>query len=97
MGRSLCDFLTRNSDFAFRSCLKKMCIRDRCDTVLHGMGGDELSSRLKTAKETSIIPVILYGSQIDVDQRNKREASLADTFMPVSYTHLDVYKRQIME
>lgn len=52
-----------------------------CDTELHGMSGDELSSRLKTSCETSIIPIILYGSHIDIDQRNKRRASLADTFL----------------
>ena len=51
------------------------------DTVLHGMSGDELSSRLKTSGMTSVIPVILYGSQVDIDQRYKREASLADTFL----------------
>lgn len=65
-----------------------------CDTVLHGMGGDELSSRLKTSKETSIIPVILYGSHIDVDQRNKREASLADTFMHIPF-HVEDLKIEI--
>ena len=52
-----------------------------CDTELHEMSGDELSSRLKTSCETSIIPIILYGSHIDIDQRNKRRASLADTFL----------------
>ena len=45
------------------------------------MGGDELSSRLKTSYKTSIIPIILYGSHIDIDQRNKRRTSLADTFL----------------
>lgn len=52
-----------------------------CDTELPGMSGDELSSRLKTSCETSIIPIILYGSHIDIDQRNKRRTSLADTFL----------------
>lgn len=65
-----------------------------CDTVLNGMGGDELSSRLKTSKETSIIPVILYGSHIDVNQRNKREASLADTFMQMPF-HAEDLKVEI--
>ena len=52
-----------------------------CDTELHEMSGDELSSRLKTSYETAIIPIILYGSHIDIDQHNKRRASLADTFL----------------
>ena len=65
-----------------------------CDTVLNGMGGDELSSRLKTSKETSIIPVILYGSHIDADQRSKREASLADTFMHTPF-HVEDLKIEI--
>lgn len=57
-------------------------------------GGDELSSRLKTSKETSIIPVILYGSHIDADQRSKREASLADTFMHTPF-HVEDLKIEI--
>lgn len=65
-----------------------------CDTVLNGMGGDELSSRLKTSKETSIIPVILYGSHIDADQRSKREVSLADTFMHTPF-HVEDLKIEI--
>lgn len=52
-----------------------------CDTVLHEMSGDELSSRLKTSRDTAIIPVILYDSQLDADRRFKREASLADLFL----------------
>lgn len=52
-----------------------------CDTVLHEMNGDELSSRLKTSRDTAIIPVILYCSQVDTDRRFKREASLADLFL----------------
>lgn len=54
------------------------------DTELYGMSGDELSSRLKTSCQTSIIPVILFGSHIDNDL-NKRRASLADTFMNVPF------------
>lgn len=63
-----------------------------CDTVLHEMNGDELSSRLKTSRETAIIPVILYGSQMDADRRCKREASMADLFLqkPVQIEDLKV-------
>lgn len=61
-----------------------------CDTELHGMCGNELSSRLKTSRETSIIPVILYGSHIDTEQRSKREASLADTFMHLPFNIEDL-------
>lgn len=56
-----------------------------CDTMLQGMSGIELSSRLKTSREMSIIPVILYGSHIDTDQHSKREASLADTFLRLPF------------
>lgn len=73
---------------SFNNGLKAFaCIKEEhpdlviCDVMLHGMRGNELSSRLKTSGETSIIPIILYGSHIDMDQRNKREASLADTFL----------------
>lgn len=52
-----------------------------CDMMLHGMYGNELSSRLKTSGETSIIPIILYGSYLDGKHRNTREASLADVFL----------------
>lgn len=61
------------------------------DTVLHEMSGNELSSRLKTSRVTSIIPVILYGSQVDIDQRYKREASLADVFLQDSF-HIEDLK-----
>ena len=56
-----------------------------CDIMLQGMCGIELSSRLKTSREMSIIPVILYGSHIDVDQHRKREASMADTFLHIPF------------
>lgn len=51
------------------------------DTELYGMSGDELSSRLKTSCKTSIIPLILFSSHIDMDQREKRRNSLADVFL----------------
>lgn len=61
-----------------------------CDTMLHGMHGNELSSRLKTSRETSIIPIILYGSFIDTEQRRAREASLADTFLQLPFNIEDL-------
>lgn len=61
-----------------------------CDTMLHGMRGNELSSRLKTSRETSIIPIILYGSLIDTEQRSTREASLADTFLQLPFNIQDL-------
>lgn len=61
-----------------------------CDTMLHGMRGNELSSRLKTSRETSIIPIILYGSHIDTDQRSTREASQADTFLQLPFNMEDL-------
>ena len=62
-----------------------------CDLMLHGMYGYELSSRLKTSGETSVIPIILYGSRIDIGQRNKRESSLADIFLYVPF-HIEDLK-----
>lgn len=63
-----------------------------CDSELRGMSGDELSSRLKTSCDTSIIPIILYGSPIDMNQHSKRKASLADTFlyMPFNIENLKI-------
>lgn len=61
-----------------------------CDTELRGMSGDELSSRLKTSCETSIIPIILYGSHIDMDQRNRRRISLADTYLQIPFNIEDL-------
>lgn len=52
-----------------------------CDIMLHRMGGEELSSKLKTSRETSFIPVILLGSHIDLERREKRHLSLADVFI----------------
>ena len=49
-----------------------------CDIMLKGMSGEELSSKLKTSRDTSFIPVILMGSHIDVKRREKRCSSQAD-------------------
>lgn len=62
-----------------------------CDSVLHEMSGDELSSRLKTSGDTSLIPIILYGSHIDSEQRFRREASLADAFLYLPF-HMEDLK-----
>lgn len=52
-----------------------------CDIKLHGIGGDELSLKLKSFGETAYIPIILLGSLLDVERRTKRNYSLADVFM----------------
>ena len=46
-----------------------------CDIMLKGMSGEELSSKLKTSRDTSFIPVILMGAHIDVKRREKRCSS----------------------
>ena len=56
-----------------------------CDTELHSMNGVEFSSRLKTSCHTSIIPIFLYGSHIDIDRYNRRKTSLADTFLQIPF------------
>ena len=67
------------------------CIKEKypdlviCDTELHSMNGVEFSSRLKTSCHTSIIPIILYGSHIDIDRYNRRKTSLADTFLQIPF------------
>lgn len=52
-----------------------------CDIMLKGMSGEELSSKLKTSRGTSFIPVILMGAHIDVKRREKRCSSQADLFV----------------
>ena len=52
-----------------------------CDIMLKGMSGEELSSKLKTSRDTSFIPVILMGAHIDVKRRDKRCSSQADLFV----------------
>ena len=52
-----------------------------CDIMLKGMSGEELSSKLKTSRATSFIPVILMGAHIDVKRREKRCSSQADLFV----------------
>ena len=52
-----------------------------CDIMLKGMSGEELSSKLKTSRDTSFIPVILMGAHIDVRRREKRCSSQADLFV----------------
>lgn len=52
-----------------------------CDIMLKGMSGEELSSKLKTSRDTSFIPVILMGAHIDVKRQEKRCSSQADLFV----------------
>lgn len=52
-----------------------------CDIMLKGMSGEELSSKLKTSRDTSFIPVILMGAHIDVKRREKLCSSQADLFV----------------
>ena len=52
-----------------------------CDIMLKGMSGEELSSKLKTSRDTSFIPVILMGAHIDVKRREQRCSSQADLFV----------------
>ena len=52
-----------------------------CDIMLKGMSGEELSSKLKTSRDTSFIPVILMGAHIDLKRREKRCSSQADLFV----------------
>lgn len=52
-----------------------------CDIMLKGLSGEELSSKLKTSRDTSFIPVILMGAHIDVKRREKRCSSQADLFV----------------
>lgn len=52
-----------------------------CNIMLKGMSGEELSSKLKTSRDTSFIPVILMGAHIDVKRREKRCSSQADLFV----------------
>ena len=52
-----------------------------CDIMLKGMSGEELSSKLKTSRDTSFIPVILMGAHIDVKRREKRCSSQANLFV----------------
>lgn len=52
-----------------------------CVPMLKGMSGEELSSKLKTSRDTSFIPVILMGAHIDVKRREKRCSSQADLFV----------------
>lgn len=52
-----------------------------CDIMLKGMSGEELSSKLKTSRDTSFIPVMLMGAHIDVKRREKRCSSQADLFV----------------
>lgn len=90
-----------SKDFIIRSFENGLdaleCIKEEypdlviCDIMLHGMYGNELSSRLKTSVETSVIPIILYGSHMDIGQRSKRESSLADTFLYMPF-HIEDLK-----
>lgn len=61
-----------------------------CDIMLKGMSGEKLSSKLKTSRDTSFIPVILMGAHIDVKRREKRCSSQADLFVCKSFNLEDL-------
>lgn len=61
-----------------------------CDIMLKGMSGEELSSKLKTSRDTSFIPVILMGAHIDVKRREKRCSSQADLFVCKPFNQEDL-------
>ncbi len=53
-----------------------------CDTNLTGIGGVELSSRVKTSQKVLPCPVILLDSFADDCSSHRRRHSLADIYMP---------------
>ena len=68
--------------------MKEMCIRDSCGTYLVQNDYDEMMDRLYILEDikdgridTAELKIVRYGSRYKD--------------IPVSYTHLDVYKRQL--
>ena len=87
----------------------KMCIRDRPQTqnhiVLKTMNGDELGTLLYAksydaeTKQLSMITVQQFGEGGKLQQVENADTAIWNGqywVMPVSYTHLDVYKRQVL-
>ena len=70
-----------------------MCIRDRDNTDKDGEPLNEASSSVDFTGEDLDVP----GAELDDDNESiGEEDEENNSYSPVSYTHLDVYKRQIL-
>ena len=74
-----------------------MCIRDRSDAIQRGM------DLLYEANKSNLRSIAIYngsGSLIAAEpvarQKEDPDVTRQDWYIPVSYTHLDVYKRQLL-
>ena len=63
-----------------------MCIRDRADCEAHGLVFDVVES----------IPVS-EDIKLGTEKRDTHLEAYCENVRPVSYTHLDVYKRQVLK
>ena len=74
----------------------KMIVTDLDGTLLNTQNtiSEKNKAAFKKAKEKGIIPVVATG-RIDKEGWFAAEAIGGTDYMPVSYTHLDVYKRQL--
>ena len=66
-----------------------MCIRDRVNVQRGGP-----STGQPTKVEQGDLPAAVFGSHGDAPKVVMAPCSIEDCFYSVSYTHLDVYKRQ---
>ena len=72
-----------------------MCIRDRC--INEGMAAS-MGSVLWAAGERSLMrdyAILMIHNPFLLSAEDERANDMVTAFTPVSYTHLDVYKRQI--
>ena len=67
-----------------------MCIRDRYKAKL----SDELIERVKDEPDGKLILVTAINPTPAGEGKTTISVGLGEAFGPVSYTHLDVYKRQ---
>ena len=87
----------------FRNLSVQMCIRDRVtisDAGVDPVVQDSLFFR-EHLEEDDKYPVFLDGNHglVKIENQSAPKGSLLivkDSFAPVSYTHLDVYKRQVL-
>ena len=66
-----------------KKVLVKMCIRDRCVLIGGLAGSEEVDSGIRSHG-----PVVVLARTVDSGER---------LLVAVSYTHLDVYKRQVQD
>ena len=74
-----------------------MCIRDSSHRLRHGGAPYPETLRPAALDEADFVSGFTREGFIDAVQKAQDYIRAGDAFQAVSYTHLDVYKRQVMD